>query len=316
MLPLQLSSLVLAARALTNRNTSSIGAGRKKPLQIFSIRRLPGKAFTPVNPFNTMYKILSSLTQVRQKNESVDYNTVAARFIPPDGQLVGPKFPANSPKILLADLDGDSKKELIVTYRIDTSIKTIVLKNNNDQWELAGEGDAPSYGALNFRYAEDLTGDGKKQLLVGVTSDSARPVLYGYSFDNCCLSEIFKMDYQRLELLNPSTKNKRASGSSQLAIWNSKDSGAYDINVYKWNGQALEQQNDLANYYIRSILPYHVKEIRKNPYTPLNWYRLADVLSKSGLHNDALTAVETGIRLDSDSKYKERFEALRKDILE
>lgn len=315
MLPLQLSSLVLAARALKNINTSSIDANRKRPLKILSTKRLYGKTYTPVNPFNAILRKLSSFSQAGHKNRSVDYNAVAARFIPPNGQLVGPKFPANSSKILLADLDGDSKKELIATYRTDNSLKTIILKNRNEQWELAGECEAPGYSALNFRYAEDLAGDGKRRLLIGVTSDSIPPVLHGYTFDDCCLSEIFKMDYQRLELIKNSSKGKRSTNCSQLAIWNCKDKGAYDINVYKLNGQELEQQKDLTNYYIRSVLPYHAKEVRKNPYSPMNWYRLADVLSKSGFGNDALIAAETGIMLDSNSEYKERFEALKKDIL-
>lgn len=315
MLPLQLSSLVLASRALQNINKYSVSANGKKTLKIYSPRRLYGKTYAPVNPFAAILKRLSSFSQARYKNRSVDYNAVAAQFIPPNGQLIGPKFPANSPKILLADLDGDSKKELIATYKTDNSLKTIILKNRNEQWELAGESEAPDYSVLNFRYAEDLAGDGKKRLLLGVTSDSKPPVLHGYTFDDGSLSEIFKMDYQRVELIKSSGRNKKGANCSQLAIWNCKDRGTYDINVYQLNGQELEQQKDLTNYYIKNVLPYHAKEIRKNPYSPLNWYRLADVLSKSGLNNDALIAAETGIMLDSSSEYKERFEALKTEIL-
>ena len=56
------------------------------------------------------------------------------------------------------------------------------------------------------------------------------------------------------------------------------------------------------------------RKVKQIPYSPSNWYNLANALVEAGAHRDALIAIEVGMDLDLNSVFKEKFLALRNKI--
>jgi len=224
-----------------------------------------------------------------------------------------PQYPKNSEEIHFADLDGDSQNELIASFRHNNEIKTLILKKQNNHWHKAAEISNPEHDTISYRGAADVKGEGKKQLLLGLSSNENTPTLYGYSLENSTAKKIFHRSYHRFEILG-SSKNNDASEKAKLAVWDKKDTDSYDIQVLHWNGLELEPVKDTSSYHYKSAVPHYVKKVKQKPNSPSNWYNLADALEKSGVYRDALVAVKVGMKQDANSAFKENFLELRNKL--
>jgi len=313
--PNQLNNFTIAVRRLLDRFNINFKPSKRK-LQFKSHPRTQDfntKKPTRTNPFQTMFRDLSkSLSQVSKSFMQEDYSAVVKTFLPENSVLIKPQFPATSSRIQLAAIDGDSSKALISSYKLNDEIKTLVLKNQNGQWYKAAEINNSGHDTLNYRGFADITGVGRNQLLLGLTSKSNTPTLYGYSIENNTPKEMFKRQYNRFEVLKLS--NNRSDTKSQLAIWEKKADETFNIEVHDWNGSQLDSVKNLSSYYLRRVVPYHAERIKQNPTISSNWYNLADALQKSGMKRDALTAVEAGLTFANNSEKKDKFLALKKEI--
>lgn len=317
MLPLQLAGLALAGRTLLSKYS---GTKDKSPLPSKSkaptkprpqIKYAANKTSPAINPIQTLVKgITSTLSQITTQLAGEDYNAVVKNFLPGNVKLLKPQYPANTDEIQFADLDGDSRDELITSYKHNNEVKTIILKKQNNQWHKAAEIGHPEYDVLKYRNTADIAGEGKQQLLIGMSSKGKAPVLYGYSLENNNLNKLFAQNFHRFEVLHPSG-NRNIALKARLAVWKKRDADAYDIDVMHWNGLQLEPLKDSASYFYRKVVPYYVQKVKQLPTSPSNWYNLADALSKAGVQRDALTAIDVGMSLDPNAMLKEKFSALR-----
>ena len=153
-----------------------------------------------------------------------------------------------------------------------------------------------------------MTGDGQKHLLLGLVSRQAVRTLFAYSMTDGGAKKIFSKNYGKLEL----QKNRDASGAVKhvIAVWNENAPGIYDIELVRWNGIDLEKIN-ASRYLSAKVVPYYVERLRQNPNNATDWYKLADILSKSGEKASALRAVNQGLRHNPDAILQERFCALK-----
>lgn len=315
--PTPLNRLAKAIRMLLSKyNSYSLSSKSKKRFTLHPKKKNSKiKNLHISNPFQTMFKGLSStLSQITKKPTREDYNAIVNRFLPGNAKLLIPQHPANSGGIQFLDLDGESRNGLIASYKLNDEVKTIILKKQSEQWQKAAEINNSKYDAVSYRGVADLTGEGKKQLLLGMVSEGKVPTLYGYSMENNTLKEIFNRNYHRFEVLNLN-KNRNAVTKSQLAVWNKKDADAYNIEVLDWNGSQFEPLKDTASYYYKKVVPYYARKVKLKPYDPSNWYNLTDALIKTGVHRDAQMAVEFGIAQSPNSEWKEKFLALRSGII-
>ncbi len=287
------------------------------------MRRPSGSASgAPVsNPLETLAKGLSTtLSQIAKtvpvtarRHSDEDYYSIAKEFIPADAEILTPEFPANSRPILVTDLDGDAQDELIMSYRLNDEIITIVLKKTDNTWQKIGEVCIPGYDQINYRNVESLSGEGMKQLLLGCTSKGKVPVINGYEIFEGSIMQIFSRNYRWLELVKPENDERDNTGA-RLAVWNETGDDTYEIELLRWNGLELEPQDDVSSYYERSVVPYYIKKVQRNPYAPSNWYNLAHALIKAKAYRDAAVAIDLGMRVDAKSEYREKFETLRASI--
>jgi len=260
-------------------------------------------------PVETFIKSLNTaVSQFTGKPERIDYHAVVNSFLPPGAKLLKTQFPENAGEIQSADVDGDKRNELITSYRTAEGVKTLILKKDEVQWYKMAEISTPDYDEVHYRSLADMTGDGKKHLLLGLGSRQRVRTLFAYSMTDGGVKKIFSKNYSKLEL----QKSRDTSGAAKhvIAVWNESAPGIFDIDVVRWNGIDLEKMN--ANRYLSAkVVPYYIGRLRQNPNNATDWYNLADTLSKSGERASALRAVNLGLGHNPDALLKERFNALR-----
>lgn len=311
MFPLPLIGVVaLAGRMLTYKNISQNNIEPNFPIRPPIIRNPYNYSTAPINPFEVFFKGLNrQLFEMRKQKPSENFDEIAERFIPEGSSVLTPKYPLNSRRNCFGDLDGDSKDELIVSFRNADEVNTIVLKKENNEWSKVAEVSNPGYDSIHYREVVDLTGEGKKQLILATASQGKDTVLRGYSLDNGELNEMFDLSYDKLQVIKEPL-NSRSSSVAKLAVWKREENDTYNIELLQWDGSKLESLADNGTYYSKNVVPYYLKKVKREPDSPINWYNLADALAKVGSNRDALIASQAGMSYELSPELKEKFETL------
>lgn len=315
--PMQPNGLAKALKMLlSNYKGFSLPPKSKKRIVFYlKTKKLPYRTQTMSNPIHKLFKGLSTtLSQITKKPERENYDTVIKSFLPSGSKLLIPKLPTDTGATHFFDIDGDSQNELIATYKLNDEIKTFVLKRQNKTWQRIAEVSSLKHDTIDYMGFADITGKGKKQLLIGLTSIGKAPTLYGYSYENNNLKEIFSRSYHRFELLN-ALENRNATTKKQLAIWNKKENDTFSIEVLDWNGTQFEQLKDTSNYHYKKVVPYYVQKIKRSPNNASSWYNLAEALVKGGSIRDAAIAIKVGMSQNPSPELNERLLALKNGII-
>ncbi|RCX14301.1 hypothetical protein DFR58_11524 [Anaerobacterium chartisolvens] len=313
-IPLKLAGLALTGSILSpkliegafgfkgrGRNTS-----RPMPLSM-DMSALPSS-------LHSLFKNLSaSVSRIMQRPVKEDYSSLAKRFIHKNAQILTPAYPFGVGKFHLADIDGDSRNELIIPYRLDDAVRLLVLKKSEHEWFRADEISFPGHKSINFMNFAHVTGSTGKQMLVGFKMDKDLGSLHAYSFDEGKVRELFASSYSRIEVIEPQ-KSTLPSAKAQLAIWNKLNEGDYDIELMQWDGMSLSPSKNHASYYHQRVVPYYMRKIRAYPSEALNWYCFADALSKSGMHREAMEAIQFAIFRHTSPSIKQRLLELQERI--
>lgn len=304
MFPLPVIGVALASRILLSQKCKG---------QNFLNKPNIGKpGFVPFyrNPIEVFFKGLNrQLSNIFTREPRENLYSIVKSFVPEGANILTPKYPLNSDIFSFGDIDGDLQNELIVSYRYNDEIKTIILKKENNTWHKAGEISDSGYEGINYREIADITSEGKKQLLIALSSKDANPVLRCFSVDKDNINEVFNANYHRLQVIKGSN-NDRINSKSKLALWEKAEDDAYNIQLIQWNGSQFEPADGVSTYYFENVVPYYLKKVRKAPNSAQNWYNLADSLAKAGMKRDALIAAEASMYYDSKGKFKDRLEEL------
>ncbi|MFS0824725.1 hypothetical protein [Bacillus sp. 1P02SD] len=96
-------------------------------------------------------------------------------FLPPNSTLVSPEEPKTNKPVQFYDLNQDGQEEIIITFEIKakeqpnpSQFGVIVLRKENERWEKTWETQTQGVG-LDYSGLADITGDGIKEYLFGVT---------------------------------------------------------------------------------------------------------------------------------------------------
>ncbi len=294
-IPLKLAGLALTGSILSPKlikgafgfKGGSRRTSRPMPLRM-DMSALP-------NSLHSLFKNLSaSVSRIMQKPAKEDYSSLAKRFIHKNAQILTPAYPFGVGKFHLADIDGDSKNELIIPYRLDDAVKVLVLKKPEHEWFRSDEISFPGHESINFMNFAHITGGASKQMLVGFKIGKDLGSLHAYSFEEGKARELFSSSYSRIEVTDP-RKSSALPAKAQLAIWNKLSEGGYDIELMHWDGIGLSPAKSQASYYHERVVPYYMRKIRARPAEALNWYCFADALSKSGMHREAMEAIQFAV---------------------
>ena len=181
MLPVQIIGLALAGRALLEKYGEGSPKDSRTPIymlatnftnNIYNLR----KRLSTTNPLNPLVRAIEpSIMQLRKvifgdDQDSDNYEEIVKRFIPDKAIPLIPERPSYAKGLHLTDLDGDSERELIASYRLKDEIKTIILKKGKNGWYKTSEISNPGYRALDYRDVINISGAGKRHLDLGLSS--------------------------------------------------------------------------------------------------------------------------------------------------
>jgi hypothetical protein len=216
-------------------------------------------------------------------------------FIPPNSKLVSPEKPKSTKPYQFYDFNKDGQEEIIITFEIKAKEQpnpsqygVIVLRKVNQRWEKIWETQTQGVG-LDYSGVADITGDGIKEFLFGVTiGAAAENTLEIFKWNNNSLKLIAEVPYHMMELLT----NKKVG----LAVWQWYIADTYFVNVLKWNGEKLVFDEELyASYYPVIEKFYHDKISKMDTW--FYWYTLADAQIKANLFDKARISIQKGTTL-------------------
>ncbi len=222
---------------------------------------------------------------------------------------------ANRPAILLADIDGDRVKELIVAYQYRGENFLLLFKKYYNHWypivEIKGKG-----YAITDLMVVPLTNRGVNTLVVGWQIGDMRSQLfllqwYPHGFTNLLTNSI---EYSKLyaeDMLGRLGKD----GQFELAVWIHDIGEAFRIDVYRYhNVRGLMKANDFYPSYFKRIA-MNYKQLLQTDDFPYYWYYLADAQFKVKEWDEALISIDKALTFSDPYPSKEKMMELRNEIL-
>ncbi len=237
-----------------------------------------------------------SLSSIEAKENSNEYIiTTINRFIPKNAVLVSPEEPKSIKPYQFYDFDQDGQEEIIITYEIKAKEQpnpsqygVIVLRKENERWSKIWETQTLGVG-LNYSGLVDLTGDGVKEYLFGVTIGAlAGNKLEIFKWCNHSIKLIADVPYHMMDVFI----NKNVG----IAVWRRYIADTYFVDVLKWNGKRMVFDEELYSAYYPEIEQFYKNKLSKMDAW-FYWYTLADAQIKANLFNEATNSIKRGVAL-------------------
>lgn len=243
-----------------------------------------------------------------------EFDQLLEEVLPPSATILKLQNANNRPAVLLADIDGDRLKELIVAYGLKGETYLLILKKSYKIWYPILEVKGKGYGITDLM-AVPLTTQGVNSLIVGWQIGSIGSQLFLlhwkiYGFINLLTSFIV---YNKLFAEDMPGKNGK-DGQFELAIWIHDIGKANTIEVYRFNGTDLEIAKDVYPYYFKRIATYY-KELLSNYDFSYYWYHLADAQLKAEETEQALISINKALKSEMIYPSKEKMMDLKTKIL-
>jgi hypothetical protein len=257
-----------------------------------------------------LFFLLLCLTPVHTAAEDpAELYEKVKEFLPAEAELIKPNEPENASSIQPYDFDKDGIDELVVTFRIKDTLKTMnimVLKQENNSWrtvwEKAGEG-------FDFEYSgfKDITRDGTNEYLaawgIGASAGSRLEI---FQWQNGSLNQIGpSLFYHEMELI------QEGKGTS-LAIWERYCCDAFIVDVLKWDGKNLVLDEKSYTKYYQKVEDFYEAKLKEMDAW-YYWFVLADAQLKASLLEKAEASIKKGY---SFGLAEEEFDLLRKRLEE
>ncbi|PHA02311.1 hypothetical protein COE51_03435 [Bacillus pseudomycoides] len=235
----------------------------------------------------------SSILIFANENQKENLLKIVKEFKSSNSLLVSPENPFSTKPILLYDLNQDGQKEIIVTFQIKakeqpslSQFGVMVLKRENNNWQKIWETKTQGVG-LEFSGLADITGDGIKEYLFGVTIGAAAGnKLEVFQWNDNSFKKIADVPYHKMDILNGNQK-------VGLAIWQWYLTDSYLVDTLKWNGKKLTFNEDLYSQYYPIIEKFYSDKISKMDAW-FYWYCLADAQIKANLLEEAANSIHKG----------------------
>ena len=238
---------------------------------------------------------LSPIFTYAEEKLNKDLMKIINEFVPPNSLLVSPEEPKSTKPYQFYDFNQDGQEEIIITFEIKAKEQpnpsqygVIVLRKENERWEKTWETQTQGVG-LDYSGVADITGDGIKEYLFGVTiGASAGNKLEIFKWNNNSLKMIAEVPYHMMELLS----NKKVG----IAVWQRYIADTYFVDVLKWNGEKLVLDEELYSSYYPAIEKFYNDKILKMDAW-FYWYTLADAQIKANLFEKARNSIQKGTTL-------------------
>ncbi|MCO0601359.1 hypothetical protein NGI46_29135 [Peribacillus butanolivorans] len=236
---------------------------------------------------------LSPIFVHANENQEKDLMNIVKKFKPSNSLLVNPEKPFSTQPIQLYDFNHDGQKEIIATFEIKAKEQpspsqygVMVLKKVNNRWEKVWETKRQGVD-LDFSGVADITGDGTKEYLFGVTIGAALgSKLEIFQWDDNSIKKIANVPYHEIDLV----KGYQKEG---LAVWRWYLADSFLVDVLSWDGEKLVYDKELYSKYYPVIEKFYKEKIPKMDAW-FYWYCLADAQIKANLFEEASKSIEKG----------------------
>jgi hypothetical protein len=213
------------------------------------------------------------------------------KLLPGNTSLSVPNEPVGMDSVIQADFNNDGINEAVAFYKSKSTANqagAIILQKKLNEWKplttFSGIGYEISWGS-----ATDITGDGIPELLlgwkIGVTAGN---VLDIYQWKDHQFSKLQQLNFHEIELIS-------AKNSYRLALWKRLFEDVYQVDVLKWNKNALVSDKELYPSYFAKVSGYYQQRTEAVPDAAYYWYYLAESLQKAEQYEPALQAVNQGM---------------------
>jgi len=315
-IPIKLAGVALACKTLqvygTKRNdyfksNPDESVKNNKFFRPLAVGEIPGPSL-----INVVSQAIASKIRAKQNNTHEDYMTVVTNTIPQEAKLLTPTYRANSKAYELWDIDGDKENEIVASYILNDEITTIVIKKQNDLWNIASEIKNPGCTALNYRTLANVEGKGK-QLLLGYVDKDGNKEMSAYTLSDYDTKKLFSHRYNKFNFLKLPDKSGEHS-NNHMVFWNRNQRGSYDVEVKRWDGNSLENPKSHKDILIKGVIPLYAKELKRNPEKPYNWYHFAAALENAGMNKEALYIIKKARLLKLSNELLQDFDVLEQNI--
>ncbi|MGG0239190.1 hypothetical protein [Bacillus rhizoplanae] len=238
----------------------------------------------------------SSMLIFANENQKENLMKIVKEFKPSNSLLVSPENPFSTKPIQLYDFNQDGQKEIIATFQIKakeqpspSQFGVIVLKREHNNWQKIWETKTQGVG-LEFSGLADITGDGIKEYLFGVTIGAAAGnKLEVFQWNDNSFKKIADVPYHKMDILYGNQK-------IGLAVWQWYLTDSYLVDVLKWNGKKLAFDAELYSKYYPAIEKFYNDKISEMDAW-FYWYCLADAQIKANLLEEASKSIQKGCSL-------------------
>lgn len=267
---------------------------------------------TGCNLFVSPESLIQLPNQAKVENQEEDLISIAKRNLPKGTELSVPNGPVGVDPVLSLDLDGDEKKEALVLYRSiihQNQVGAFLLKEGKKGWGkvFATKGTGSE---ISWASASDITGDGKMEILLGwQTGGSEVKVLEIYQWEKDKLTILNELNYHELEVIHFEN-----DPIARLALWKRDIADAYKIDLLVWSGNTFISDKEHYPSYFQKAVSYYEQRTSEVPDAAYYWYYLADSHLKANHPEQALDAINTGMKLKSVVPTKITFEQLKVKI--
>ncbi len=243
-----------------------------------------------------------------------EFEQLLESILPPTATILKIQNANNRPAILLADIDGDRLKELIVAYEFKGENYLLLLKKSYNLWcpmiEIKGKG-----YAITDLMAVPLTTQGVNSLVVGWQIEGiwSQLVLLQwkvYGFISLLTNYVY---YSKLFVEDMPGKFGN-DGQIELAIWIHDTGEANMVEVYRYNGTDLEIAQEVYPYYFKKMVAYYKRLLQKYDFS-CYWYYLADAQLKADEADQALVSIDKALTSEILYPSKKQMLELKERIL-
>ena len=243
----------------------------------------------------TIISNISPIFTHAEEKSNKDLMEIINEFVPPNSILVSPEEPKSTKPYQFYDFDQDGLEEIIITFEIKAKEQpnpsqygVIILRKENEKWGKIWEIETQGVG-LDYSGVADITGDGIKEYLFGVTIGAAAGNQLGiFQWNHPSLKIISEVPYHMMELLG----NKKVG----IAVWQWYLADSYLVDVLKWDGEKLVLDEELYSSYYPVIEKFYNNKITKMDAW-FYWYTLADAQIKANLFEKAKNSIQKGTTL-------------------
>lgn len=254
--------------------------------------------------------ILAFVTLTNAKQAGVTNNTpvlseekavtVVNEFLAKGAQIVNPQTPEGAKGVQLVDLNGDGEDEIVALYKLNgtqSRAGLLVLKYAADgTWSKVSDYQSDGFGVNYLKFA-NITGDKGNNIVVGWNLGSIFNELNIFSLENNQLKKITSNYCSKIEVED---MDGNKNGQSEIALWIHDTGEAFQIDVFKWNGEELVSDQDAHPNYFQKVTQYYEQKVKEMPDAAFYWYYLADAQIKADNPKDALSSITAGLAIKAE----------------